>query len=191
MEVACQSLVWWCAQLHRCDSGLVPLRMRWNLRRTVCSEEKHLYLACLKASCCVCLELKYSGKPFCCQDVNWELLLCCPCFQRADTTGGMYTICMRGPFPWLLQWRRKKWLSTRVTITNSYFSDYWGTIQLISRYTPLFLVLHHEAILPLLFQPPWCFSASGTVMWTAALQLNTWTPAFGIRSKQYSKLTPA
>lgn len=156
-EVSCQSLVCWCAQLHWCDSG--QFSWGWWVKST--SQEHSLcwreaLVSCsLKASCC--LELKHSGKPCCCQDVNWELLQCCPCFLQADTGGGMYSTSMRGPFPWLLQWIKKKWFSTGVTIENPYFSDYRRIIQMISKYTPLFLVLSHEAILPLLSQTPWCF----------------------------------
>lgn len=50
-----------------------------------------------------------------------------------------------------------------ITIKNSYFSDYRRTIQMVSKYTPLFLVPPHEAVQPLLSWPPWWFFSSGTV----------------------------
>lgn len=181
MEVACQSLGW-CAQLHQCDSGLVPLRKMGEIHLTRAQ-------SVLKRSTCILLPQSIlSCLPW--AEVCRQPLLLPGCELEAvsalflfPTRQGMCTVCMRGPFPWLLQWRRKKWFSAGVIITNSYFSDYRRTVQIVSRYIPLFLVLPHEAVLPLLSQPPSCFSPSGTVMWTAALQLNTWTPAFGIRSK--------
>lgn len=127
----------WCPQLHRCEPGLVLLRMTNEIHLPVAPSD-------LKGSTCVLLPYRLLlWLPW--AEVFSQALLLPWCELRtplvlslfpADAKGGMYTIYLRVPFLEFCSQEGKCDLVQKynyvaelgtVTISNSYFSNYSST----------------------------------------------------------------